>query len=212
MGRGGRTYVMERVIKYDNLGPAAFLSDHHNKTYTKEQKQQTVCNYLDGERSYKFIVNQYGLRSKRQVQISAKKYTGHEELKEYYPQPEVYRMSSKKKTTKEERIEIVQHCLHHSKDYEGIATEYECNYNQIIRWIRKYLSKGKDGLNDKRGIHKADNELDETERLQRQVRILKAKLRKLELENKLLKLQEVEGRRHSPKDGSHKSYSHQEMQ
>ena len=68
MGRGGGTYVMDWVAKYENHGPAAFLSEHHNKTYAKEQKQQAVHDYLDGKGSYRFITNQYGLRSETQLQ------------------------------------------------------------------------------------------------------------------------------------------------
>ena len=115
-------------------------------------------------------------------------------------------MASRKKTTKTERIEIVQYCIDHGRDYKGTAAKYECSYSQIFSWVRKYLSKGEDGLNDKRGIRKADNELDELEKLKRQFRLSERRNEELQMETELLKkLQEVEGRRYSPKDDSHKN-------
>ena len=48
------------------------------------------------------------------------KYNSHEELKDYDPHPEVY-MTKRKKTTCEERKEIVQYSIDHQKDYKGTA-------------------------------------------------------------------------------------------
>ena len=94
----------------------------------------------------------------------------------------------------------------HDKDYKGTAARYGCSYSQVFDWVRKYQDKGEEGLQDKRGQRKPENELNETERLQRQVKILESKLKEAEMENELLKkLQEVEGRRYSPEGNSHRS-------
>ena len=206
MGGRGETCVREWVNKFNSQGPDAFLPTHHNQTYTKELKEEAVQAYLNGKGSLDSITIKYGLKANTQLRSWIKKYTGLEELKDYHPQPEVYTMASRKKTTKAERIEIVQYCLEHNKDYKGTAAKYECSYSQVFDWMRKYLSSGEDGLNDKRGVHKADNELDEMEKLKRQLRLSERRNEELQMENELLKkLQEVEGRRYSPKDDSHKN-------
>lgn len=206
MGSHGAVRVWEWSKKFEVHGPEAFLPAHHNKSYTKELKEQAVQDYLDGKGSLDFITIKYGLKYNTQLRAWIKKYTVLEELKDYHPQPEVYTMASRKKTTKAERIEIVQYCLEHNKNYKGAAAKYECSYNQVFDWVRRYLSKGEDGLNDKRGVHKTDNELDEMEKLKRQLRLSERRNEELQMENELLKkLQEVEGRRYSPKDDSHKN-------
>ena len=206
MGSHGDVRVWEWSKKFEAHGPEAFLPAHHNKSYTKELKEQAVQDYLDGKGSLDSITIKYGLKYNTQLRAWIKKYTVLEELKDYHPQPEVYTMASRKKTTKAERIEIVQYCLEHNKDYKGTAAKYECSYSQVFSWVQKYLSRGEDGLNDKRGVHKADNELDEMEKLKRQLRLSERRNEELQMENELLKkLQEVEGRRYSPKDDSHKN-------
>jgi len=206
MGVCGDSKVWEWVKKFEAHGPEALLPAHHNKSYTKELKEQAVQDYLKGKGSLTYVANQYGLQSREQLRCWIKKYTGLEELKDYHPQPEVYTMASRNKKTKAERIEIVEYCIKHGRDYKGTAVKYECSYSQIFSWVQKYLSRGEDGLNDKRGVHKADNELDEMEKLKRQLRLSERRNEELQMENELLKkLQEVEGRRYSPKDDTHKN-------
>ena len=100
-----------------------------------------------------------------------------------------------RKTTKEERQEIVQYCLEQGKDYKGTAAKYEVSYAQVYGWVRKYLESGETGLEDRRGKRKSDEELDELERLRRENQRLKKKLEESERLNLLLKkVREFEGR------------------
>ena len=70
---------------------------------------------------------------------------------------------------------------------------------QVYQWVKKYLASGEEGLIDRRGQHKTEEQLSETEKLQRKVKILERKLKEMEMENKLLKkVQEIERRRCSP--------------
>ena len=72
------------------------------------------------------------------------------ELKEYTPCPEVYSMKSRK-TTFEERIQIVKWVLDNNNDYKGAASQYAVPYSLVYQWTKKYLEKGKDALKDSRG-------------------------------------------------------------
>lgn len=49
----------------------------------------------------------------------------------------------RKKTTKEERREIVAYCLEHGKNYKETAERYEVSYNQIYQWVRHYEARAK---------------------------------------------------------------------
>ena len=101
--------------------------------------------------------------------------------------------SAKRKTTIEERIEIVKYCLEHNKEYKLAAEAFDVSYTQVYQWVKKYEEYGEEGLSDKRGKRKQDDELDEVERLKREVARLQQKLELKERENYVLKkLKEIE--------------------
>ena len=121
-------------------------------------------------------------------------YNSNRELRDYDPKPEVY-VAMRKKTTQQERQEIVTYCLEHGKNYKDAAEKYEVSYSQVYQWVRHYEDRGEAGLEDRRGKHKSDDEVDELERLRRENMRLKAKLQESERLNLLLKkVKEFEGR------------------
>ena len=105
-------------------------------------------------------------------------------------------MAKGRKTTYEERVEIVTYCIEHEMDYAQAAEKYQVSYQQVYQWIRKYQSDGAPGLVDKRGKRKTENEMSELEKLRAENRLLQAEKRKAELEIAFLKkLDEIERRR-----------------
>ena len=106
---------------------------------------------------------------------------------------EIY-MTKGRKTTQEERVEIVAFCIEHGKDYLLTIKTYGVSYQQIYAWVRKYEEHGIDGLIDGRGRTKPVEEMSEVQRLCMENKILKAQLKDAEMENKLLKkLRELRG-------------------
>lgn len=104
-------------------------------------------------------------------------------------------MTKGRKTTQEERIEIVAYCLENSRDYAKAVEKYGVSYQQIYAWVRKYEEQGVAGLSDKRGKRKDISEMTEVERLRAENRMLQAKIKEAEMENALLKkLKELERR------------------
>ena len=100
---------------------------------------------------------------------------------------------SRRKTTFEEREEIVAYCVAQGNDYKGAAL-YDVSYSQVYSWVRKYQEHGKDGLTDRRGHHKGDEEVDELERLRRENLRLKRQLEERDMQVELLKkVKELEG-------------------
>ena len=103
-------------------------------------------------------------------------------------------MTKGRKTTQEERAQIVAFCIEHGKDYVLTVETYQVSYQQIYSWVRKYEAAGVDGLVDRRGKTKPEDELTEAERLRQENRMLQAKLKDKEMEIALLKkLKELRG-------------------
>lgn len=101
---------------------------------------------------------------------------------------------ARRKTAIEERKEIVDYCIGHNNDYKGTASKFDVSYSQVYFWVRKYREDGEDGLKDKRGHHKSDEEVDELERLRRENQRLKKQLEERDMLCELLKkVKELEG-------------------
>ena len=185
--------IEEWLPSYSLYGADAFLYPKGNQTYSSEIKEKAVLEYLSGEGSYKDISVKYKLRSKKQLQEWVSLYNANRELKDYCPNREVYMAEARRKTTIEERKEIVEYCIEHNRNYKETASHYAVSYSQVYSWVKKYDSNGEDGLKDRRGQHKTDNEVDELERLRRENARLKRQLLEKDMLTELLKkVQEFE--------------------
>ena len=193
MGKRGESTVREWAATYRENGIEGFHLKEGNSSYTAETKKQAVEEYLQGKGSLREISRKYHIPNKGTLRQWVEVYNSNRELRGYNPRPEVY-VAMRKKTTKEEREEIVRYCLEHGKDYKGTAARYEVSYDQVYRWVRHYEEQGEAGLEDRRGKRKSDDEVDELERLRRENLRLKAELQKSERLNLLLKkVKEFEG-------------------
>lgn len=182
----GYKRIIEWSNKYQVNGTEAFISSHHNSHYTQEFKLMVVHEYLSGLGSAESLAIKYNIKSFSTVLSWISKYNRQEELQDYNPAPEVYTMNSRK-TTKEERIEIVKWCLDHNCDYKKAAHAFKCSYTQVYQWVNKYRSDGEDGLNDRRGQRKAEEILTGEEKLRKENDRLNRRNEELEREKELLK-------------------------
>ena len=175
-------------------GVRAFFESNSNSHYSSEFKLMCVELYISGELSLDEIVAKYNISSDSVLRKWLKLYNANRELKDYDPKREVYMAEARRKTTIEERKEIVEYCLSHNKDYKGTASLYDVSYSQVYSWVRKYDATGDEGLSDKRGRHKTDDEVDELERLRRENKRLKRQLEENDMLVQLLKkVKEFEG-------------------
>ena len=94
---------------------------------------------------------------------------------------------ARRKTTIDERKQIVNYCIEHNHNYKETAALYNVSYSQVYSWMKKYDSDGEEGLIDKRGRHKRDDEVDELERLRRENVRLKHQLEEKDMTVELLK-------------------------
>ena len=175
------------VSKYETNGIAEFIKGQGNASYSQEFKLQCVEAYLKREGSIDAIVTKYKLSSTSLLRRWIQCYNANKELKDYDPKREVYMADARRKTTLEERKEIVGYCIAHNKDYKGTAALYDVSYSQVYSWVKKYLSNGEESLVDKRGRHKTDDEVDELERLRGENLRLKRQLEERDMVVELLK-------------------------
>ena len=123
------------------------------------------------------------------------KYNGHEELKASGTGVKAI-MTKGRKTSFDERVEIVQYCIAHDHNYAETATKYNVSYQQARSDTVKYESGGVEALRDRRGRVKPLEEMSELEKLRAENRILRAEKERAEMEVSFLKkLDEIERRR-----------------
>ena len=182
------------VSAYEAQGETAFIRPSGNKSYSKEFKIKCIKTVLRGELSIPDCVATHGISNDSILRHWISEYNANRELKDYDPKREVYMAEARRKTTIEERKEIVKYCIEHGRDYKGTASLYDVSYTQVYSWVRKYVADGEDALIDKRGHHKTDDEVDELERLRRENTRLKRQLEEKDMLVTLLKkVKELEG-------------------
>lgn len=178
---------------YRKHGISAFQTKKKNRSYTKEFKIKIVEEYISGFGSSIDLALKYDLSSGL-LRKWIRMYNSDMELKDYNPKQEVYMAEARRKTTIEERKEIVDYCINHNRDYKNTAAKYKVSYSQVYSWVKKYDANGEEGLTDKRGHHKTDDEVDELERLRRENLRLKRQLEEKDMAVELLKkVKEYEG-------------------
>jgi len=172
---------------YLSDGSTALMDQSKNKVYSQELKRQAVFEYLGGESSLADIVIKYHLRSESQLSNWIKVYNTHGEIKSRRSGGGSY-MRKGKKSTPEERLRIVQDCLAHDKNYGAMALKYQCSYQQVRNWVKRYEEMGSAGLEDRRG-RRAGTMPSRTpeEEMRDRIAELERQNRDLQMENDLLK-------------------------
>lgn len=183
---GTRT-LREWVAKFRIHGIDAFITQTGNTAYSSDFKIMCVEAVLSGKGSVNDIVAKYNISSEYVLRNWIKLYNTNKELKDYDPKREVYMADARRKTTLEERKEIVEYCIAHDRNYKDAASKYGVSYSQVYSWVRKYDALGTDGLTDKRGRRKTDEEVDELERIRRENLRLKRQLEEKDMVVELLK-------------------------
>ena len=180
---------------YDTFGWRGLKTGSKGSHYSKETKESAVRDYLSQELTFPEILKKYQIRSGTQLRQWIKKYNGHEVLKSSGTGGNLI-MTKGRKTTFDERIEIVQYCIAHDHNYAETAEKYQVSYQQARSYTVKYESKGIEALRDNRGKRKSPDTMNELEKLRAEVKILRAEKERAEIEVAFLKkLEEIERRR-----------------
>lgn len=180
---------------YETFGIEGLRTGSTTTHYSIKTKEAAVQDYLAHKLPVKEILKKYQIRSETQLRNWIKKYNGHEEIKASRAGGSLI-MTKGRKTTFEERVEIVQYCIAHDRNYAETAAKYEVSYQQARNYTIKYESGGVDALYDRRGQSKPVDEMSELEKLRAENKILRAEKYRAEMEASFLKkLEEIERRR-----------------
>ncbi len=198
-----KSTLRDWVYLYQGQGSKGLVPCSENKSYPGEFKVQVVKEYLEGKGSLKDLCQKYAISDSKVIRRWIKKYNSHEDLKASGGGGSDIYMVNGRTTTLEERIDIVQFCISHDKDYRATINKYGVSYQQVYAWVRKYEEQGVSGLTDRRGKRKDAASMTEVERLQAELKLKEAENRRLQIENELLKkLDEVERRRYLAEFGT----------
>lgn len=155
-----RQSVCEWYSAYMHHGSEAFNSSNRNASYSVEYKENIVDKYLSGVYSTMELSGKYNI-SHSMVKRWINRYNNGIAFKDYNPKGEVYTMKSRK-TTVEERLEIVKWVIKNDMNYKDAADKYAVRYAAIYQWVQKYLEDGKDELQYKKRGPKPKVKIDES--------------------------------------------------
>ncbi|MHC1720851.1 MAG: helix-turn-helix domain-containing protein [Clostridiaceae bacterium] len=187
--------LREWIRNYKSYGIDGLTITSKNSHIPKELKEMAVKDYLSGMGSISDICAKYAIRSTKTLRSWIIKYNSHEELKASGTGG-VPIMTNGRKTTFDEKIEIVKYCIEHQNNYAETAQKYQVSYQQVYTWTSKYQKYGVIALQDKRGKRKTKDEMSELEKLKAQNKLLEAENRRKQMEIDFLKkLDEIERRR-----------------
>jgi transposase-like protein len=187
--------IYDWVYKYEKYGVEGLKNSFTWGEYSKELKLAAVKDYLSGEYSIREVTRKYELSSTSTLRRWISKYNSHRELKDT-SNGRTNTMTKGRKTTLDERIQIVLYCLENGKDYQKTAEAFKVSYQQAYQWVKKYEDVGEEALEDKRGKKKEEVELSPEQKLKLEMQKLERENERLRAENAFLKkLEEIERRR-----------------
>ena len=179
---------------YKSEGIQGLMRQSHNRIYSAELKQIVVEKYLDGTTSLRNLCKKYKIRGKMQILSWIKRYNSGKDFGRKMSGGS--RMKKTRKTSQEERIQIVKACMERGFDYGATALEYKVSYQQVYTWVQKYKELGEAGLEDRRGKRTAaQTPRTELEELRIKIAQLEHEKYMLQMERDVLKkLDEIERR------------------
>lgn len=194
-GLGAKTFERQHDLGHSTLArwQERYLRDgleglseaRKNRHYSSSLKLAIVLAYQAGEGTLTELTMRFGLRSTQQLRSWISKYNEDKTSTASPFRKQVPTMS--RKTTFEERIEVVEYVTKDKHSYKEAAEHFQVSYQQVRFWVLKAKDGGYEALVDKRGHRKAEADLTETERLRLENRQLKAALADKELVEAFIK-------------------------
>lgn len=185
--------VRRWYLKYKEHGTSAFKTSNKNCSYSKKFKLFVVEEYTSGKYSHADLAAKYNINTGIISSWVNKWYNGIE-LKDYDPKGDVYTMNSRK-TTFEERLEIVKWVIENDMSYKDAADKYSITYALVYKWTRAYIDKGPEALKYRKRGPRTKSEIDEinlteVEKLKLELEKEKALRKRREFELEVLKKKE----------------------
>lgn len=186
--------IIDWLRLYEVEGIQGLVSQSHNRSYPVELKRMAVEEYLAGGISLRQVCKKYKVRDIHLLREWIKRYNSGKSFGRKMSGGS--RMKKARKTSQEERIQIVKACMERGFDYGATALEYKVSYQQVYTWVQKYKELGEAGLEDRRGKRTASQTpRTEVEELRIKIAQLEHEKYMLQMERDVLKkLDEIERR------------------
>ncbi len=129
--------IEELIFKYRNFGGEALRMQHMHQSYTETFKNEVVESYRNGDGSYYDLALKYGIRN---PSLIARWVLGYNNIKTTHSGSGGVNIMARK-TTLDERIEIIQYLINHELDYNETAIKFNVSYQHQILGTKstKYL-------------------------------------------------------------------------
>jgi len=147
-----------------------------NQKYTEKFKVKVVQAALNGQGTYEELMIKYGLRNVYQISDWIFKYNNGKSLTTKYSSGKKVSFMTRK-TTFEERIEIVEYVVKHNHKYSEAAEHFSVSYQQVRQWVLKSQKGGYEALLDGRGHRKSIEDMSDLDKANLKIRQLESKLR-----------------------------------
>jgi len=183
-GLDGRT-IGRWLDRYHRDGLDGLKEAKKNHHYSSAFKLQVIYAFLNGEGSAQELAMKYGLRSISQVWVWVSRYNRDKTVTASPLRKQVPKMS--RKTTWEERIEVVEFITKHKHSYSEAADHYQVSYQQARSWVMKAKDGGYEALKDNRGRRKAQKELTDLDKANLRIRQLEGQVADMELLEEFVK-------------------------
>lgn len=185
--------VRRWYLKYNEHGSSVFEASNNNRSYSKNFKLFVIEEYTSGKYSLADLAAKHNIETGVISNWVNKWYNGIE-IKDYDPRGDVYTMKSRK-TTFEDRLEIVRWVIQNNMSYKDAADKYSINYALVYKWTRSYIDNGAEALKyqnrgPKRKSEIDENNLSEVEKLKLELEKEKALRKRREFELEVLKKKE----------------------
>ena len=168
--------VRRWYLTYKEHGPTAFETSNQNCSYSKEFKLSVVEEYITDKYSIADLAAKYNI-SYSVVRGWIRKWYNGIEIVDYDPKGDVYTMKFRK-TTFEDRLEIVKWVIENDMSYKDAADKYSITYALVYKWTRAYIDKGPEALRYQKRGPKPKSEIDE-------ISLTEVEKLKLELEKEI---------------------------
>ena len=188
--------IRDWIRKYNESGMAGLENGKGWKQYSSELKHQAVNDVVKNGMSLSSVTAKYEISSYTVLRTWVSWYNSGKQLESTSSGRVGTIMTKGRKTTLEERVEIVQYIIARNLDYKSAMEKYKVSYQQVYSWVNKYKNGGPEALRDNRGRAKDIEELTETELLKLRIKELETRNQYLEMESAIEKKLEELGRRY----------------
>ena len=123
------------ITKYNLNGSEGLRQISQNTKYPKEIKNFAVEDYLLGRGSLLDICKKYNISSDSVLRRWIKIYNNsHKQCKTFNVKENKF-MTKGRKTTYDERIEIVAFCIENNANYQLTSDKHKVSYQQVYSWL-----------------------------------------------------------------------------